>query len=63
MPLLGGGAVEAFSLGAEPAGTAPLLSVRFFVFISSVTFLNPAKTYPLVHELPSIVQEMQMPIT
>lgn len=31
------------SMGAEPAVTAPDLSALFFVFISSVTFFNPAK--------------------
>jgi len=64
VPFLVEAAVEAegaFSLGAEPAGTAPLLSTRFFVFMSSVTFFNPAKTYPLVHELPSILEDMQVP--
>jgi hypothetical protein len=29
--------------GFSGAVTAPVLSVRFFVFISSVTFLKPAK--------------------
>jgi len=63
-PILDEAAVEAegaFSLGAELAGTAPLLSTRFFVFMSSVTFFNPAKKYPSVHELPVTLEEMQLP--